>query len=102
MNSTSRPLTNPLLTDDSGYCLTREQLLFDLYIAYYDAARHKHKMAYVVKFERDLRQNLEELCDDLLPTRIRASKVAARIMVSADCASTSGRHRLTGRNPAMP
>ena len=48
MNSTSRPLTNPLLTNDSGYRLTREQLLFDLYIAFYDAARHKHKMAYVV------------------------------------------------------
>ena len=72
MNSTSRPLTNPLLTDDSGYRLTREQLLFDLYIAYYDAARHKHKMAYVQKFERDLRQNLEDLCDDLLTGRYQA------------------------------
>ena len=72
MNSTSRPLTNPLLTNDSGYRLTREQLLFDLYIAYYDAARHKHKMAYVVKFERNLRQNLEELCDDLLTGRYQA------------------------------
>ena len=54
MNSTSRPLDLSYLTN-SGYRLTREQLLFDLYIAYYDAARHKHKMAYVVKFERDLR-----------------------------------------------
>ena len=72
MNSTSRPLTNPLLTNDSGYRLTREQLLFDLYIAFYDAARHKHKMAYVVKFERNLRQNLEELCDDLLTGRYKA------------------------------
>ena len=72
MNSTSRPLTNPLLTDDSGYRLTREQLLFDLYIAYYDAARHKHKMAYVVKFDRHLRDNLEELCDDLLNHRYKA------------------------------
>lgn len=72
MNSTSRPLTNPLLTNDSGYRLTREQLLFDLYIAYYDAARHKHKMAYVQKFERDLRQNLDELCDDLLNHRYHA------------------------------
>ena len=70
MNSTSRPLT--ILTDNSGYRLTREQLLFDLYIAFYDAARHKHKMAYVVKFERDLRQNLEELCDDLLTRRYQA------------------------------
>lgn len=72
MNSTSRPLTNPLLTDNSGYRLTREQLLFDLYIAYYDAARHKHKMAYVVKFERDLCANLSELCDDLLTGRYQA------------------------------
>ena len=72
MNSTSRPLTNPLLTDNCGYRLTREQLLFDLYIAYYDAARHKHKMAYVVKFERDLRANLSELCDDLLTGRYQA------------------------------
>ena len=72
MNSTSRPHTNPLLTDNSGYRLTREQLLFDLYVAYYDAARHKHKMAYVVKFERNLRQNLEELCDDLLTGRYQA------------------------------
>ena len=72
MNSTSRPLTNPFPINDSGYRLTREQLLFDLYIAYYDAARHKHKMAYVQKFERDLRQNLEELCDDLLTGRYHA------------------------------
>ena len=68
MNPTSRPLDLSSLTN-SGYRLTREQLLFDLYIAYYDAARHKHKMAYVVKFERNLRQNLEELCDDLLTRR---------------------------------
>ena len=68
MNSTSRPLDLSYLTN-SGYRLTREQLLFDLYIAFFDAARHKHKMAYVVKFERDLRQNLEELCDDLLTRR---------------------------------
>ena len=72
MNSTSRSLTKPLLTDNSGYRLTREQLLFDLYIAYYDAARHKHRMAYVVKFERDLRENLEELCDDMLTRRYQA------------------------------
>ena len=70
MNSTSRPLT--ILTNNSGYRLTREQLLFDLYIAFYDASRHKHKMAYVQKFERDLRQNLEELCDDLLSHRYKA------------------------------
>ena len=70
MNPPSRPLTNPL--NNSGYRLTREQLLFDLYIAYYDAARHKHKMAYVQKFERNLAENLNELCDDLLKRRYKA------------------------------
>ena len=70
MKPPSRPLTNPL--NNSGYRLTREQLLFDLYIAYYDAARHKHKMAYVQKFERDLAENLKELCDDLLNRRYQA------------------------------
>lgn len=70
MNPPSRPLTNPL--NNSGYRLTREQLLFDLYIAYYDAARHKHKMAYVQKFERNLAANLNELCDDLLNRRYKA------------------------------
>ena len=70
MNPPSRPLTNPL--NNSGYRLTREQLLFDIYIAYYDAARHKHKMAYVQKFERNLAANLNELCDDLLNRRYQA------------------------------
>ena len=71
MATSSQPLILP--TDiNSGYRLTREQLLFDLYISYYDAARHKHKMAYVVKFERELRANLEELCDDLLSRRYKA------------------------------
>jgi len=70
--TSSQPLILPTDINDSGYRLTREQLLFDLYIAYYDAARHKHKMAYVVKFERELRANLEELCDDLLSRRYKA------------------------------
>ena len=70
MNPPSRPLTNPL--NNSGYRLTREQLLFDIYIAYYDAARHKHKMAYVQKFERNLAENINELCDDLLNRRYQA------------------------------
>lgn len=72
MATSSQPLILPTDINDSGYRLTREQLLFDLYVAYYDAARHKHKMAYVVKFERDLRANLEELCDDLLSHRYKA------------------------------
>lgn len=72
MATSSQPLILPTDINDSGYRLTREQLLFDLYVAYYDAARHKHKMAYVVKFERELRANLESLCDDLLSHRYKA------------------------------
>ena len=54
------------------YHLTRSQLLYDLYVAFEDAARHKHKMSYVVKFERELAENLNALCDDLLTHRYRA------------------------------
>lgn len=56
----------------TGYRLTRQQLLYDLYVAYYDAARHKHKMSYVQKFEANLAENLNELCDDLLTRRYEA------------------------------
>lgn len=63
--TTSQPAT-------SGYRLTRQQLLFDLYVAFYDAARHKHKMSYVVKFERNLAENMNDLCDDLLSRRYKA------------------------------
>ena len=34
-------------TTIGGYRLTRAQLLLDLYVAFYAAARHKHKMSYV-------------------------------------------------------
>ena len=46
--------------------LTREKLLRLLYIAFYDARRHKAKMSYVLRFEENLKQNIEELCDELL------------------------------------
>lgn len=55
-----------------GYKLMRQQLLFDLYVAFEDAARHKHKMSYVVKFESNLAENLNTLCDDLLNRRYKA------------------------------
>ena len=48
-----------------NYILTRESLLRDIYIAYDDARRHKAKMPYVRCFERNLKANLESLCDDL-------------------------------------
>lgn len=49
--------------------LTRQQLLLDLYQAYYDAKRQKSKRSYVVKWEKNLKQNMEELCDDLFYRR---------------------------------
>lgn len=52
-----------------AFTLTRERLLLDLYIAFEDAARHKRKMAYVQKFERHLKHNLDTLCDDLIYRR---------------------------------
>ena len=49
--------------------LTRQQLLRDLYAAYYDARRGKGKMSYIVKWEADLKANMEQLCDDLISRR---------------------------------
>jgi len=64
--------TQPPTGQPAGYRLTRQQLLYDFYVAFYDAARHKHKMSYVQKFERNLAANLNELCDDLLTRRYQA------------------------------
>lgn len=55
-----------------SFVLTRERLLIDLYIAFEDAARHKHKMAYVRKFERHLKRNIDALCDELMERRYEA------------------------------
>lgn len=49
--------------------LTRQQLLLDLYQAYYDAKRHKSVRSYVRKWEANLKQNMEDLCDDLYHRR---------------------------------
>ena len=65
-------MTSSTLLSSTSYRLTRQQLLYDLYVAFEDAARRKHKMSYVVKFERDLAENLNELCDDLLTRRYKA------------------------------
>ena len=51
--------------------LTRQQLLQDLYQAFYDAKRHKSKRSYVRKWETDFMQNMEQLCDDLYYRRYR-------------------------------
>lgn len=45
--------------------ITRQQLLLDLYQAFYDAKRNKSKRSYVKQWERNLKENMERLCDDL-------------------------------------
>ena len=48
-----------------SFALSREQLLADLYQAYYDARRHKRNKPYQLRFEADLERNLNALCDEL-------------------------------------
>lgn len=47
------------------FTLSREQLLADLYQAYYDARRHKRYKAYQLRFEAHLQDNLQNLCEAL-------------------------------------
>jgi len=58
--------------DRKGYSLKREQLLMDLYVAFDDARRHKAKMSYVMQWEKHLKQNMDELADDLISRRYTA------------------------------
>ena len=46
--------------------MNRDQLLSDLYTAYFEARRHKRNKPYQLRFEANLEKNLESLCDDLL------------------------------------
>lgn len=52
--------------------LTRDRLLQDLYIAFYDARRRKSNKSYVRAFERNLKDELESLCDDLINRTYKA------------------------------
>ena len=58
--------------DRKGYSLKREQLLMDLYVTFDDARRHKAKMSYVMQWEKHLKQNMDELADDLFSRRYTA------------------------------
>ena len=49
-----------------GYTITREDLIRDLYIAFYDARKHKTTKSYVLEFEDNLKEEIEKLCDELL------------------------------------
>lgn len=51
--------------------LTRERLLRDLYVAFYDARRHKSVRSYVRHWEDGLKANMDVLCDDLLTRTYR-------------------------------
>lgn len=51
--------------------LTRERLLLDLYVAYYDARKHKSMRSYVRHWEANLKENMEDLCEDLLSRRYK-------------------------------
>ena len=62
---------SPLLSF-TPYKLTRSQLLYDLHVAFEDAARRKRKMSYVRKFEQNLSENLNKLCDELMSRTYKA------------------------------
>ena len=49
--------------------MTRERLLYDLYVAFYSARKGKGKRSYVLKWEKDMKANMEALCDDLITRR---------------------------------
>lgn len=72
-----RPVQHTILTFilslsyHSSMTLTRQQLLLDLYQAFYSAQRHKSKRSYVRKWQRNLKQNMESLCDDLYYRRYK-------------------------------
>ena len=51
--------------------LTRQQLLLDLYQAFYDSRRGKSSSSYVIKWEKNLKDNMERLCDDLFLRRYK-------------------------------
>lgn len=49
-----------------AYRLTRQKLILDLHAAFQLAKRHKSNKPYVLHFERHLKENIEQLADDLL------------------------------------
>lgn len=54
-----------------AYRLTRDALMLELYAAFICAKRHKAKKPYVLHFERNLKENIESLCDDLWTRRYK-------------------------------
>lgn len=60
--------------------LNKDKLLFDLYIAFYAARKHKSKKDYVIKFEEKLHKNLVELRDELWNRTYKPSPYACFIV----------------------
>lgn len=54
------------------FSLTRQQLMSDIRQAYADACRHKKCKHYIQRFNRNLDQRLDELCDELWERRYKA------------------------------
>lgn len=74
-----RPVTEFIqsITDSVNlncFSIDKERLLKDLYIAYKDARRHKHKKIYVLRFEFNLEENLIALRDELIEGRYRPAR----------------------------
>ncbi len=62
------------------YRLTYDQLLADLYQAYYDARRHKRQKAYQLRFEAEADTRLRALCNELWSRTYKARPSACFII----------------------
>ena len=63
-----------------AYRLTRDALMLDLYAAFICAKRHKAKKPYVLHFERNMKENIESLCDDLWTRRYKPEPSTCFVM----------------------
>ena len=55
-----------------SYTISKTRLLFDLYVAFEKAKRHKGKKSYIREFEENLHSNLLSLCDEIWERRYQA------------------------------
>ena len=55
-----------------SYTISKTRLLFDLYVAFEKAKRHKGKKSYIRESEENLHSNLLSLCDEIWERRYQA------------------------------
>lgn len=60
--------------------LSKEQLLVDLFDAYYDARKHKRNKSSALAFELDYEKHLIELCDDIVTRKYKVGRSACFIV----------------------